>query len=330
MVATSRQQQRGSVPPSVAARWALWTFVAVNVAIVEILFFTEGTGKNDILTVAKFFGLHAALHPDVPAAAGGPAAVAGPPHRHGPADGVAPVGRLHPALDDPDPRHARRARLRDAGRHDDGARRSSRWPACRPRCSACSPPRSSSWSAALSTRAVRRRLRYETWHALHLLLYLALALAFVHQLLETTTFKSSPFAFVYWWALWLVAFGALVVGRIVVPLRAQRPPPVPGRGRGAGVGRRRVGARHRPRPGPAARPGRPVLHLALPRPQPLVAGEPVLAVRRAQRPLAAADRQGRRRHQRRPAAGPGRQPACSWRVRTARSPRCTAPGPARC
>jgi predicted ferric reductase len=71
---------------------------------------------------------------------------------------------------------------------------------------------------ATSLRAVRRRLRYETWHALHLLVYLVLALAFVHQLLETTTFTSSTLAFAYWWALWLFAVGALLAGRIVSPL----------------------------------------------------------------------------------------------------------------
>jgi predicted ferric reductase len=72
---------------------------------------------------------------------------------------------------------------------------------------------------AVSMKFVRRKLRYETWHALHLLLYVMLGLAFVHQLLETTTFKSSVFAMVYWWALWIFAFGSLIIGRIIVPLR---------------------------------------------------------------------------------------------------------------
>ncbi|KKD02374.1 hypothetical protein TN53_40880, partial [Streptomyces sp. WM6386] len=44
-----------------AARWAMWTFVIVNVVIVEALFVSAGSGKNEVLTVAKFFGLHAAL-----------------------------------------------------------------------------------------------------------------------------------------------------------------------------------------------------------------------------------------------------------------------------
>jgi predicted ferric reductase len=72
--------------------------------------------------------------------------------------------------------------------------------------------------AAISTRGLRRRLQYEVWHGLHLLLYVALGLAFVHQLQETTTFTSSAFATAYWWILWLFAFGALLTGRVAVPL----------------------------------------------------------------------------------------------------------------
>lgn len=47
---------------------------------------------------------------------------------------------------------------------------------------------------------------------------MALGLAFVHQLQETTTFTSSAFATAYWWILWLFAFGALLTGRVAVPL----------------------------------------------------------------------------------------------------------------
>lgn len=60
------------------------------------------------------------------------------------------------------------------------------------------------WAAAtvlvigvISTRPLRRRLRYEVWHRLHSLLYVALGLAFVHQLEETTTFTSPAFATAY-------------------------------------------------------------------------------------------------------------------------------------
>jgi DMSO/TMAO reductase YedYZ heme-binding membrane subunit len=36
--------------------------------------------------------------------------------------------------------------------------------------------------AVLSVRAARRRVSYETWHGVHLLVYLGVALSFVHQL----------------------------------------------------------------------------------------------------------------------------------------------------
>ena len=61
MAATSNPVRRGTVLPVDAARWAMWTFVIVNVVIVEALFVSAGSGKNGVLTVAKFFGLHAAL-----------------------------------------------------------------------------------------------------------------------------------------------------------------------------------------------------------------------------------------------------------------------------
>ena len=97
-------------------------------------------------------------------------------------------------------------------------RPSSHWPECRPRSSGSPQRRSSWWSPRCPPGASDGGCRYETWHGLHLLLYLALGLAFVHQLQETTTFTASTPAKIYWWALWLFAFGALVTGRIVLPL----------------------------------------------------------------------------------------------------------------
>jgi predicted ferric reductase len=72
--------------------------------------------------------------------------------------------------------------------------------------------------AALSIRAARRRLGYETWHATHMLLYLVLVLGIVHQLYEGSAFKSNLFTELYWWALWAFAIGALLTGRLIVPL----------------------------------------------------------------------------------------------------------------
>jgi DMSO/TMAO reductase YedYZ heme-binding membrane subunit len=57
--------------------------------------------------------------------------------------------------------------------------------------------------AATSIRYARRRLSYETWHALHVALYLAVLLGLVHQFLEGTSFTASTLATVYWWTLCL-------------------------------------------------------------------------------------------------------------------------------
>src|SRR5207247_525588 len=72
--------------------------------------------------------------------------------------------------------------------------------------------------ATASIRYARRRLSYETWHAIHFCLYAAIALAVAHQLLEGTLFTSSVLARAYWWTLWTGVLTALLVGRVVVPL----------------------------------------------------------------------------------------------------------------
>lgn len=217
MVATSQRVRRGSVPPSVAARWVLWAFVVVNLVIVETLFFTAGAGKNDILTVAKFFGMHAALVMMLQLLL-----VARLPwlDRRIGMDRLTVWHRwvgftlLWTILT-----HATLVVLGYAALDDASVARTF--------LALAGVPASLLGMlaatlvvvvATVSTRYVRRRLRYETWHGLHLLLYLALALVFVHQLLETTTFRSSAFATGYWWALWLLAVGALVVGRVAVPV----------------------------------------------------------------------------------------------------------------
>ena len=55
-----------------------------------------------------------------------------------------------------------------------------------------------------SAVAVRRRLRYETWYFVHLYAYLAVALAFSHQLATGTDFVAPPGARAYWYALYVV------------------------------------------------------------------------------------------------------------------------------
>jgi predicted ferric reductase len=72
--------------------------------------------------------------------------------------------------------------------------------------------------AALSVRAARRRLSYEAWHAVHLLLYVVVVLGVIHQVYEGTAFTINIYTQVYWWALWAFALGALITGRLIVPL----------------------------------------------------------------------------------------------------------------
>ncbi|WP_306206414.1 ferredoxin reductase family protein [Actinoplanes sp. RD1] len=69
-----------------------------------------------------------------------------------------------------------------------------------------------------SARWVRRRLSYEAWHAVHLVLYAVVVLALLHQLTELTTFTVSSWSRAYWWLLWTLALVALVAGRIVLPV----------------------------------------------------------------------------------------------------------------
>jgi predicted ferric reductase len=73
--------------------------------------------------------------------------------------------------------------------------------------------------AVLSIRAARRRLRYESWHLLHLYAYAGVGLALPHQLWTGTDFIASGLARAYWWTLWALAAVAILVYRIALPLR---------------------------------------------------------------------------------------------------------------
>jgi predicted ferric reductase len=74
------------------------------------------------------------------------------------------------------------------------------------------------------TRA-RRRLRYESWHLIHLYAYLGAGLALPHQLWTGTDFLRSPVSTAFWWGLYAVCAGAVVAFRVVLPLwRSLRAP----------------------------------------------------------------------------------------------------------
>ncbi|MFD5854929.1 ferredoxin reductase family protein [Streptomyces chartreusis] len=217
MTAASNAVRSGTVLPVQAARGAMWAFVIVNVVIVEALFISAGEGKNGVLTVAKFFGLHAALLMLFQLLL-----VARLPwlDRRIGMDRLTVWHRwvgftlLWTILT-----HATLVVLGYATLDDTSMAKTF--------VALSGVPASllGMLAAALvvvigviSTRGLRRRLQYEVWHGLHLLLYVALGLAFVHQLQETTTFTSSAFATAYWWILWLFAFGSLLTGRLVMPL----------------------------------------------------------------------------------------------------------------
>jgi predicted ferric reductase len=69
-----------------------------------------------------------------------------------------------------------------------------------------------------SVRAARARLRYESWHLLHLYAYLGVGLALPHQLWTGQEFLSSPAATVFWWTLWALAAVSVLIWRVGLPL----------------------------------------------------------------------------------------------------------------
>lgn len=69
-----------------------------------------------------------------------------------------------------------------------------------------------------SYRAARRRMRYETWWAVHLYTYLALLLAFQHQVQVGASFVGHPLATLWWTALWYALLAAVVWWRIGLPV----------------------------------------------------------------------------------------------------------------
>ena len=69
-----------------------------------------------------------------------------------------------------------------------------------------------------SMRAARRRLRYESWHLLHLYAYLGVGLALPHQLWTGGDFTASPVATGYWWTVYALAAGSVLLFRLGVPL----------------------------------------------------------------------------------------------------------------
>ncbi|RNL78750.1 ferredoxin reductase family protein [Nocardioides marmorisolisilvae] len=68
-----------------------------------------------------------------------------------------------------------------------------------------------------SVKAARRRLRYESWHLMHLYAYLGVGLALPHQLWTGQQFTDSPTKTVFWWTAWAASAAAVLCWRLAVP-----------------------------------------------------------------------------------------------------------------
>jgi predicted ferric reductase len=71
---------------------------------------------------------------------------------------------------------------------------------------------------ATSIRAARRRLRYESWHLMHLYAYLGVGFALPHQLWTGQELVSSTARTVFWWTAWAATAAAVLWWRVGVPL----------------------------------------------------------------------------------------------------------------
>jgi predicted ferric reductase len=70
-------------------------------------------------------------------------------------------------------------------------------------------------ASVLSMPALRRKLKYETWHVTHLFMYMAIGLSFGHQV--TTADVSYGFGLYYWCILNFFVFGLVVAYRFIRP-----------------------------------------------------------------------------------------------------------------
>jgi predicted ferric reductase len=72
--------------------------------------------------------------------------------------------------------------------------------------------------ALVSIRPMRRWMRRETWWRIHLLMYVALALAFAHEIALGPSFVGHPLSRLLWSVAWAATAGVVIVYRIGIPL----------------------------------------------------------------------------------------------------------------
>lgn len=73
-------------------------------------------------------------------------------------------------------------------------------------------------AASTSIKIARRRMKYESWWVVHLYFYLALALAFAHQIDTGGSFLGHPLARALWSLVWASTAGVVLVYRLGLPL----------------------------------------------------------------------------------------------------------------
>ncbi|HVC68666.1 MAG TPA: ferredoxin reductase family protein [Acidimicrobiales bacterium] len=73
-------------------------------------------------------------------------------------------------------------------------------------------------AAVISIRAIRSRLRRETWWVIHLSMYLALALSFAHVIALGPSFVGHPLTRWVWSVAWASTAGVVLVYRIGLPI----------------------------------------------------------------------------------------------------------------
>jgi len=72
--------------------------------------------------------------------------------------------------------------------------------------------------AVTSIRLARRALRYESWHLLHLYAYIGVGLSVPHEIWTGADFATSPLVRAYWWSIYALAAGAILLFRVGLPL----------------------------------------------------------------------------------------------------------------
>jgi predicted ferric reductase len=69
-----------------------------------------------------------------------------------------------------------------------------------------------------SIKVARRHLNYETWWIVHLYVYLALSLAFAHQIVTGGSFIGHPLTRAIWIAVWVSTAGMVLAFRVLQPI----------------------------------------------------------------------------------------------------------------